>query len=291
LKPTVFIQANERQMIGARISAYSYKRSSRRPDSFEVRILDVRDYPRLNQSGQSILRHGHERAWDPGDLQTFTPVRFAPPSEMKFSGRAVVTDPDCFAVGDVAELFRRDMGGRAIMAVPRPGHNGREDFIASSVMLLDCARLRHWDFDQDLDALFAQRFDYGDWVELRREDPATIGMLEPGWNSFDRLDANTKILHTTKRRTQPWKTGLPVDYTLREKSPFDVLRRLAARRYQPHPDQKQEALVFVLLAEMVDLGLITGDELRAEMAANHIRRDSLELVDFYRGWDLLKQAA
>ena len=291
MKPTVFIQANSRQMMGARISAYSFKRNSRLPDSFDVRILDVRNYPRLLRDGQSILRHGHERVWDTNDLQTFTPLRFAPPSEMNFRGRAVVTDPDCFAVGDVAELFRRDMAGKAIMAVPRPGHNGRDDFIASSVMLLDCAKLRHWDFEQDLDDLFAHRFDYGDWAELRREDPATIGLLEPGWNSFDRLDASTNILHTTKRRTQPWKTGLPIDYTLRETGPFDILRRLAVRKYQPHPDRNQEALVYMLLAEMIDLSLVTEDELRAEMVAGHIRHDSLALVDFYRGWDLLKQAA
>jgi hypothetical protein len=158
-------------------------------------------------------------------------------------------------------------------------------------MLLDCSKLRHWDFDRELADLFAHQFDYGDWIELRREDRSAIGFLEPGWNSFDRLDRNTKILHTTKRRTQPWKTGLPIDYTLREKGPFDVLRRLATRRYQPHPDSNQEALIYMLLAEMVDQDIVTERELRAEMAADHIRHDSLELIAFYRGWDLLKQAA
>lgn len=291
MKPVIFIQANARQMIGARISAYSYKRNSRRPDTFAVKILEVRDYPQLLQDGQSILRRNYVRAWDPADLQSFTPLRFAPPSVMNFRGRALVTDPDCFGVGDVAALFERDMGSKAIMAVARPGHNDQQDYIASSVMLLDCAKLRHWDFERDLADLFAHRFDYGDWVELRRENRATIGLLEPGWNSFDRLDRDTRILHTTKRRTQPWKTGLPVDYTLGETGPFDVLRRLANRRYQPHPDRNQEALIFMLLAEMLDQGLITEPELRAEMAADHIRHDALELIDFYRGWDLLKKAA
>jgi hypothetical protein len=277
--------------MGARISAYSYKRNSRRPGAFDVRILHVRDYPRLQQDGQSILRRGYIRAWDPTDLQSFTPLRFAPSGAMNFRGRALVTDPDCFGVGDIATLFERNMDGKAILAVPRPGHNGEDDYIASSVMLLDCSKLRHWDFDRELADLFAHQFDYGDWIELRREDRSTIGFLEPGWNSFDRLDRNTKILHTTKRRTQPWKTGLPIDYTLREKGPFDVLRRLATRRYQPHPDSNQEALIYMLLAEMVDQDIVTERELRAEMAADHIRHDSLELIAFYRGWDLLKQAA
>jgi len=288
---TVFIQANARQMIGARISAFSYRRNARVPGSFEVRILDIAKWPRLMREGQTILRAGHVRPWDPDDLQSFTPLRFAPPQVMGFKGKAVVTDPDIFGVGDVGELFDLDMQGKAICAVPRPGHNKQPHYIATSVMLLDCAKLKHWDFDQDLDDLFAHRFDYVDWIELNREDRSTIGALEPEWNDFDNLTPRTMLLHTTKRRTQPWKTGLPVDYTLRESAPLYFLRRLRWRRYGQHPDLNQEALVYSLLAEMVDTGEITKNELVEEMAANHIRHDSLDLIDRYRGWRLLDQVA
>jgi hypothetical protein len=291
VKPTVFIQANDRQLLGAKISAHSYKRSSARPDSFDVRIMRTQDFPRLMQEGQSILRDGHVRQWDPDDLQSFTPLRFAPPTLMNFEGRALVTDPDCFGVGDVADLLERDMDGKAIMAVPRPGHNRQPDYIATSVMLLDTARLRHWRFDKDLDDLFGHRFDYVDWIELKREDSSTIGYLDPRWNDFDRLNANTGILHTTKRRTQPWKTGLPVDYTLRERGPFDFLRRWTSRRYEQHPDPRQEAFVYSLLADLIDEGSVTRDEVKVEMAANHIRHDSLQLIDRYRGWKLLDAVA
>ncbi len=291
VKPTVFIQANDRQLLGAKISAHSYKKSSARPDSFDVKIIRVQDFPRMMRSGQSILRAGHVRPWEPDDLQSFTPLRFAPPTLMNFEGRALVTDPDCFGVGDVAQLFDRDMNGKAIMAVARPGHNRQADYIATSVMLLDTSRLKHWQFDKDLDDLFGHRFDYVDWIELKREDRSTIGFLEPRWNDFDRLSSKTGILHTTKRRTQPWKTGLPVDYTLRERGPFDFLRRLASRKYEQHPDPKQEAFVYSLLADLLDEGSVTGEELGREMAANHIRHDSPELVDRYRGWKLLDAVA
>jgi hypothetical protein len=243
------------------------------------------------QEGQTILRGGHVREWDPDDLQSFTPLRFYPPEAMGFEGRAVLTDPDIFAVGDVGELFERDLEGKPIWAVPRPGHNNQPDYIATSVMLLDCARLTHWQFAKDLDDLFAHRFDYVDWIELKREDRSTIGMLEPEWNDFDRLTPRTKLLHTTRRKTQPWKTGLPVDYTLRESGPFDFIRRLTSRRYAQHPDRNQEAYVFSLLAEMVDAGEVTKTELVEEMAANHIRHDSLDLINRYRGWRLFEQAA
>lgn len=291
MKPTVFIHANDRQMLGARISAHSYRRNAREPGSFDVKILDVRDHPRLLQQGQTILRAGHVRQWDPDDLQSFTPLRFYPPQAMGFEGLAVITDPDIFGVGDVGELFQRDLAGKAIWAVPRPGHNNREDYIATSVMLLDCAKLTHWKFDQELDDLFARRFDYIDWIELKREDRSTIGLLEPEWNDFDRLTPRTKLLHTTKRRTQPWKTGLPVDYTLRESGWFDALRRFRHQRYEQHPDHRQEALVYALLAEMVDSGEVTKQELVEEMAASHIRHDSLELIDRYRGWELFDEVA
>ena len=291
MKRTVFVHANDRQMLGARISAHSYRRNAREPGSFDVKILDVRDHPRLLRRGQTILRAGHVREWDPDDLQSFTPLRFYPPQAMGFEGLAVITDPDIFGVGDVGELFQRDLQGKAVWAVPRPGHNDRDDYIATSVMLLDCAKLAHWRFDQDLDDLFAHRFDYVDWIELKREDRSTIGLLEPEWNDFDRLTPRTKLLHTTKRRTQPWKTGLPVDYTLRESGWFDALRRIRRQRYEQHPDRRQEALVYALLAGMVDSREVTKQELVAEMAANHIRHDSMELIDRYRGWQLLDAVA
>lgn len=285
MKRAVFIQTNKKQLLGAKISAYSYKRNSARPDSFDVHIIHAEDYPRLMQKGQSILRAGHIREWDPDDLQSFTPTRFAPPKLMNYEGKAVVTDPDCFGVGDVADLLDKDMAGKSVMAVARPGHNKRDDYIATSVMLLDCAKLRHWDPDKDQDDLFAHRFDYIDWIELKREPEGTVGLLEPEWNSFDTLNSSTKILHTTKRRTQPWKTGLKVDYTLRERGPFDFLRRWKRRHYEQHPDRNQEALVYSLLAEMLDQRLVSESELEREIAAKHIRSDSIEVVDRHRGWN------
>jgi len=287
VKPTVFIQANARQLMGARISAYSFKRNSANPDAFDVKILSTRDFPRLDQHGQSILRGGKIRQWDPDDLQSFAPLRFAPPTVLGCQGIGLVTDPDVFAVGDVGELFTRDLQGKAIWAVARLGDDKRRDYIATSVMLLDCSKLLHWRFDRDLDDLFSHRFDYFDWIDLKREDRSTIGLLEPEWNDFDRLAPETKILHTTKRRTQPWKTGLPIDYDLREKGFLGALLSPRRQLYKSHPDPRQEALVYSLLAELVDRGDVGRSEIVAEMAADHIRHDSLELVDKYRGADVL----
>jgi hypothetical protein len=41
------------------------------------------------------------------------------------------------------------------------------------------------------------------------EQRDTIGLLDKSWNDLDVLNQKTKMLHTTKRWTQPWKAALP----------------------------------------------------------------------------------
>jgi hypothetical protein len=249
--------------------------------------VKAEDQPELQQPGRTFLRGGHERRWDPDDLQSFTPLRFAVPDLMGHQGLALVTDPDVFAVGDVGELFTRDLQGKAIWCRPRPGYDKITDPLATSVMLLDCARLPHWRFKEDIQALWDHRIDYLDWINLKREDLSTIGLLEPEWNDFDHLTPRTKLLHNTKRRTQPWKTGLPVDFTLRERrglmSLVMPIVRIAAPNYTRHPDRNQEAYFFALLAEGLDSGSIAREQVEQEVRLGHVRPDSLALIDRYRG--------
>ncbi len=290
---TVFIHTNHRQMVGARVAAYALKRNSAQPDAFAVRLLHTDDHPFLaEREGQRFLRDGIARTWRMEDLQSFTPLRFVPPRAMGYAGRALVTDPDIFAVGDVAELLARDMGGKAVACRRRSGSKGRAGIWASSVMLLDCAKLKHWDAERTFAELFEFRTDYMDWIGLRLEDPGSIGTLEPEWNDFDRLTPKTKLLHNTKRWTQPWKTGLPVDFlpaeTTRAFPPLGWARR-ARRvlfgeyallgRYRRHPDPNQERLFFGLLGECLERGVLSEAFLRDEMARNHLRHDALQLAE------------
>jgi len=287
MKPVVFIHTNDKQMLGALVSAHSYRRNSRSPDTFDVRILRAEEYPVLRERGHTLLRGGHERAWDPEDLQSFTPLRYAVPDEVGHQGLALVTDPDVFSVGDVGELFTRDLQGKAIWCRPRPGYDKITDPLATSVMLLDCSKLPHWRFKEDIQALWDHQIDYLDWINLKREELSTIGLLEPEWNDFDNLTPRTKLLHNTKRRTQPWKTGLPVDFTLRERRGLLSLAmpivRMVAPNYTRHPDRKQEAYFYALLAEALDLGSVTRDQVEKEVRLGHVRPDSFELIDRYRG--------
>jgi len=202
-------------------------------------------------------------------------------------------DPDIFAAADVWPLLSRDMKGKAILCRMRTGPKGFIDKCwASSVMLLDCERLGHWDAEKQFHAMFKFELDYARWVCLKNEDQASIGLLEPEWNDFDRFTPETRLLHTTKRKTQPWKTGLPVDWRLAERfrlfPPIGWLMR--ARRklfgvygllghYTAHPDKNQEWFFFALLKECLEQAKISEAFLREEMSRNHLRHDALDVLE------------
>ena len=286
VRPHVFIQTNAKQSIGAIVSAYSLKRNSSHPDAFDVTVMHQEDYSYFRaREGQTYLRHGVRRTWFNDDLQSFTLLRFMPPALMGNRGRALVVDPDVFAVGDVWELLDRDMLGKAILC--RRSAFKKASF-ATSVMLLDCGKLGHWNVERGFNELFELKRDYNDWMSLKLEPPDTIGLIEDEWNDFDRLTPKTRLVHNTRRRTQPWKTGLPVDYTPTEFVPVIGWLMRARRalfgdhgmlgRYARHPDPNQEHLFFGLLRECVESGLIAKAALRNAMANNYIRHDALDVI-------------
>ena len=292
MKPCVFIHSNEKQMVGALVAEYAMRRNSKQPDAFDVRIIQQEHFAFFREyEGRRYLRDGAWRVWNNDDLQSFTPLRFMPPELMGFQGRALVIDPDIFAVGDVHELLSRDMQGKAVLARRRAGWKKKTCW-ASSVMLLDCAQLSHWRCQSDFASLFEGRRDYSDWICLRLEPEATLGTLEEEWNDFDRLTSRTRLLHNTRRWTQPWKTGLPVDFVPGDKVlglPFvDRLMRWRREwfgdhallgRYVRHPDRKQEQFFFGLLRECLSRGVVSEAMLRDEIARNHVRHDAFEVLD------------
>ena len=286
MRNAVFIHTNPKQIVGALVAQHALRSRSAAPERFDVRILQTTDFPAFERfEGRRYLREGQQVLWRNDDLQSFTPLRFAVPEQMGYAGRAVLIDPDIFALGDINLLLERDMGGAAVMARQMDGDFRRPLHYASSVMLMDCARLTHWQWEADFERTFRGERDYRDWMWLLPEPPGSVAALEPEWNDFDRLTPETKLLHNTHRRTQPWKTGLPSDFTPRGttlKSRAGIwLRKLTGRgagHYRRHPDPAQEKLFFRMLGECLDNGSIDRALLDEEIARGHVRRDAMDCV-------------
>lgn len=300
-KPTVFIHTNEQQLVGAYVAMYAMKHASVNPDKFDVKLIQLEDTPHLlKRQGKAYLRKGKNAIWLNEDLQSFSPLRRMVPQLMGFQGRAVVTDPDVFAIGDIYELLTRDMQGKAIMCRHvAKGYKGNGNaFYASSVMLLDCEKLAHWKWDEEIDRMFSGALDYGPWIGLLTEDPASIGEIGEEWNSFDELAPGTQLLHTTERLTQPWKTGLTIDFDQTTKSqhkqhlapPAGLWQRFLHQlipsvspnkklpRYQSHPDPAQERLFFTLLKGAIEEGYVSRDLLKKSIATGNVRPDAPKLL-------------
>jgi len=117
-KPTVVIHTNNQQMVAALVSAHSLKSRSKSPALFDVRFLRLEKTPHLYRRNKQkfIWWDGDAPSvWRKRDLQSFAPLRRMVPALLGFTGRALVVDPDVFAIGDVFELLSRDMNGKAVL--------------------------------------------------------------------------------------------------------------------------------------------------------------------------------
>lgn len=270
MKKGIFIQANNKQLLGAKIAKFAMEtRGKAQERGIPVTIMNVEENPTyMSYAGMTYKRGTETRTHDPNDLQFFTLSRFMPPELMNHEGRALVIDPDIFALADIGELFEMNLQGNAVAACPKKEHWD------TSVMVLDCARLPHWNIKNILEGLKNGTEDYRAWMQLKKEK---VTPLSRDWNSLDTLTPHTKMLHTTNRLTQPWKTGLPIDFTLGVVPKlFGIIPRFLVSRpthYQKHPDKNIEHLFLTLTKEAMAAGVFSSEELDREIASHNIRSD------------------
>ena len=281
----VFICTNNQQLLGAKVAKYTLEKYAESSD-LSVEILNSDEGSELDRmAGKNYLRGGKLHEFSITDLQSWTLLRFSPPELMNYQGRAVVIDPDVFSVrADVSQLFELDMKNKAILAKPGKG----EGVWASSVMLLDCTKLSHWSLESIVDGMLAQALDYRKVMDLEGE-VEIVGQLGDEWNRFDRIDDQTKFLHTTNRLTQPWRTGLPVDMVIGRPKPLfgviprewihSLLGRGAPRFHLEHPDTQVTKFFFIHLKAAIESCEINADEVQKAVDAGQIRADVWEKLD------------
>jgi len=276
---TVFIQTNNKQLLGARLARYAIERNLKHGGLVTIKIMNVDEMPLFQHFvGKKFLREGKYTTYDPNDLQSFTMSRFLPPELMHYKGRAVVIDPDVFALTDINELFDTNLHSNALAACKKKGW-------ATSVMLLDCSKLQHWNVSNMLTDISKGARDYRAIMSLA--DERNVLELPSEWNDYDHLDGGTKMLHTTGRLTQPWKTGLKIDFIRKDpgklwgfiqKKPILWALGRWPMRYQPHPDKRIEKFFFTLLTDALRDGAVSEAQIQAEIDAGHVRPDMLDLV-------------
>jgi hypothetical protein len=277
---TVFIQANNKQLLGAKLAKHAIESKLKDKNSVKIEILNV-DENTLFKSfiGKTYLRNGKEITYNPNDLQSFTLSRFMPPELMGYQGKAVVIDPDIFTLIDINELFTMDMGGKAILACSKKGAWD------TSMMVLDCAKLRHWKIADMLQSLEKKDLQYGDIMSMTRE--TSVQEVPRIYNSLDILNPNTKLVHMTDRLTQPWKTGLKIDFTRNDPGKYLgiipkiwilKLRGKWPSYYQKHPNQKMEVLFFSICKKALGEGIITKSEMEKNITNDFIRHDIFQYI-------------
>lgn len=140
------------------------------------------------------------------NVTEFSNYRFYIPELCGFKGKAVFLDSDLVCLGDIVELLDLPMNGSDVLAVP--GNYAGTDRWALSVMVMNCETCR-LDVEKIYDEIDAGLYTYSDFSGFSsaylKHHPLKLGRLERKWNSFDEVQADTKIIHYTDLYTQPWK--------------------------------------------------------------------------------------
>jgi lipopolysaccharide biosynthesis glycosyltransferase len=189
----IFIGWDSREAECADILAYSLRKHSSIP-------LDIR-YLKLTELDFA-------RPHDPLQSTEFTYTRFLVPHLCGYQGTAVFMDCDMLCLGDIAQLARLDMKPHALRVVKhdyRPSQTIKMDGKVqttyprknwSSLMLMDCAKLKLWTKE-------VAETQTGAYLHRFQDIPdEMIGDIPDTWNTLDWMDERTQLIHYTSGG--PW---------------------------------------------------------------------------------------
>jgi len=183
-------------------------------------------------------------------------VRFTVPDLCGYCGTGIYMDADQLVLGDVAELAGQLQSPHAIGIVRNIEGTFAGQPVAprneTSVMVLDCARLRDWDPGTMFDVVVPNteqpgpgQVRYKDFIRLAWVDPALIQSIDPRWNHYNMVRDDTRLIHFSHVREQPWKRPAHPMTALWEEwlheamgagyvSRGDIVKSVALGRIHPH---------------------------------------------------------
>ena len=201
----IFIGSGEQSLLERKVLIYSLHKHTGRE-------LDISVF---NGTHNAIEREGQAPVLAPLPLELkyrnqteFSLYRYLIPELCSYQGRAIYLDSDTICLTDVGELSDLPLSDCDFLAKREYAERDGGKMWGLSVMLIDCERSRFPlpeifnDIDQGL-------FTYTEFSQMGKNflerHPYKIAELDPSWNSFDRADAGTKLIHYTNLSTQPWK--------------------------------------------------------------------------------------
>jgi len=290
MKLQVFIHTNNKQMLGALLSKYSIIKNSNTLNQQDINIINIDDNKFINSNKDyEILKNNKIYYWKKNDLQSFTLLRFFPPKIMHHTDFSLVIDPDVFAVNNIDEYLNFNLENFDIAACK---NNNNKKAIHSSVIFYNNERIKKFQLEKLAYKVLDKRFDYKSLMHLDFLDFDRILFLDNIWNSFDEINDNTVFLHLTNRVTQPWKTGLKIDF--HQDFPkykfkiipyymFQYLKEIIYNKkfppykyYLKHPNNKINKFFYNLLNEAIKDKFISEEFINNQIHNNYVRNDILK---------------
>ncbi len=194
----VFIGTEENQLIPCMVLEYSIKKTATAP-------VDVK----------AVYMNTEERKGG----TNFGFVRFSVPKLSDYKGVSVYVDADQLVLGDITKLPAYLDGSKYDLAlVKQPeGFFGKKEVPKhnqTSVMVLNCEKLTHWKTPDMYSNVVGNRDEvkegqimYRNFMKLDWYDQSKIQELPPEWNHYNVIKENTKLVHFSHVRSQPWRNA------------------------------------------------------------------------------------
>lgn len=223
----IFIGSSLRNFVEERVFVYSLTKYSKQP--IEINIID-------GETGSVTLHTGEVREL-PFNISNqisgataFSLARYAIPKWCDYQGKAIYCDSDQIVLTDILELWSYDLSDSSASAVPVKSSKSSKHYVdnfleklkncddqyyLTSVMIIDCSKLKHWDINKIVKDLEEKKFSYTELMFLGssfRNRFTSVKALPSEWNHLDILLEDSKLLHFTDLTSQPWlfhhnKTG------------------------------------------------------------------------------------
>lgn len=196
----VYVGSDESQELAVKVLEHSIKRHT----TLSVNVISMTPFP----------------VKDPVDPRQrkrtgFSFSRFNIPKLNNYQGRAVYMDADMMVFKDIRELWEMPFDGSKLIIqddlnekhTKTDGKDGAPSkrIKQTAVMVLNCEKL-DWDVDQIVKDLDDWKYSYEELMyHLCIMDEKDISYKLPfEWNSLEFYDQNTRLIHYTDMKTQPW---------------------------------------------------------------------------------------